>query len=271
MNDDVSFRERYGDWAVICGASEGVGECFARELAQRGLNLLLVSRRQGPLDSIAGEIRETAGVEARTLAADLSRPDAVDRIISATAGLEVGMLIYCAGADPGIKPFRQRSLESMNSLVHRNCLASLALCHHFAPAMEDRGRGGIILLSSGAGLQGIKYLVAYSASKAFDMVMGEALWAELHDSGVDVLSLVLTTTDTPAYRKTLEMQGEDPAAVSGLVPPQLVVEEALANLKNGPTWFVSEQFRQMQERMRGMSRNDVVRAVSAHEQKVTRD
>ncbi len=137
--------------------------------------------------------------------------------------------------------------------------------------MEDNGRGAIILLSSGAGLQGIKYLASYCASKAFDMVLGEALWAELHDSGVDVLSLVLTTTDTPAYRRTLADQGIDPASITTMVPPEQVVSEALANLKNGPTWFVSDAFREGEKALRAMPRNAAVKAVSAQAQPITRN
>ena len=176
-------------------------------------------------------------------------------------------MVYCAGADPEMKPFRERSLESMTSLVYRNCIASLSLCHTLAPLMADRGRGGIILLSSGAGLQGITNLVAYSASKSFDMVMGEALWAEYHSFGVDVLSLVLTTTDTPAFRQTLVAQGvitdvNETPPIATLVSPQQAVDEALANLKNGPTWFVSEAFRTQEKALRAMSRNEAVKTIA---------
>lgn len=267
MTRDTAFATRYGPWAIVCGASDGVGECFSRTLAQKGLNLVLISRRQEALDNLAGRIREESGVEIRAVALDLSLPGAADQIGNIARELEVGMLVYCAGADPVIKPFRERSLESMTSLVQRNCMVPLSLCHHFAPPMEDRGRGGIILLSSGAGFQGIANLVAYSASKAFDMVMGEALWAEYRASGVDVLSLVLTTTDTPAFRRTLVDQGviadigEKPPFPT-LVEPQLVVDEALANLGNGPTWFVSEAFRAQEKQLRSLSRNDAVKAVA---------
>lgn len=267
MNTEQSFQKQYGTWAIICGASDGVGERFALELAKRGLNLILVSRRQQVLEAIANRIKEETGVKTKALGLDLSHPDAVSTIISAAEGLEVGMLVYCAGADPHIGAFRDRSLKSMTDLVQRNCLVSLSLCHHFAPLMQDRGQGGIILLSSGAGFQGIANLVAYCASKAFDMVMGEALWAELRDSGVDVLSLVLTTTDTPAFRRTLVEQGvisdvSEIPPIATLVSPEQVVEEALDNLQNGPTWFVSEAFRAQEKQLRALSRNDAVKAIA---------
>jgi len=275
MTSDNAFSNQYGPWAIICGASDGVGECFSRTLARSGLNLVLISRRQEALDRLAAQIREESNVETRAVGMDLSQPSAADDIVGITGGLEVGMLVYCAGADPEIKSFRQRSLESMTSLVQRNCIVPLSLCHHFAPLMEDRHRGGIILLSSGAGFQGIANLVAYGASKAFDMVLGEALWSEYHHSGVDVLSLVLTTTDTPAFRRTLVDQGviadvgEQPPFPT-LVPPQQVVDEALANLKNGPTWFVSEAFRDQEKHLRALSRNEAVKAVAASAKNVDR-
>ena len=265
--EEATFYQQYGEWALICGASDGVGECFARELARRGLSLVLISRRQAPLEDIAGQVRERYGVDTRVLALDLSQPDAAQRILGATADLEIGLLVYCAGADPHIQPFRERSLKAMTDLVQRNCITSLSLCHYLVPLMADRGRGGAILLSSGAGLQGIAKLTAYCASKAFDMVMGESLWAEYHEAGVDVLSLVLTTTDTPAFRRTLVEQGviadvSEKPPIPTLVTPQLVVDEALANIGNGPTWFVSEAFREMEKKIRAMSRNEAVKAIA---------
>ena len=111
----------------------------------------------------------------------------------------------------------------------------MQLCHHLAQPMVERGRGGIILVSSGAALVGARRMVAYSASKAFDLVLGEALWAELHDKGVDVLSLVLGVTDTPALRRLLAEKGnlasaDDDAPIPGAATPEEVVVEAFENL-----------------------------------------
>ena len=123
--------------------------------------------------------------------------------MEATADVEVGLVAYCAGADPNYEPFLANPVETALALVRRNCAVPVQVCHHFAGPMVARGRGGIVLVGSGAGLVGAPNMVAYGASKAFDMVMGEALWAELHDEGVDVLSLVLGVTDTPALRRLL--------------------------------------------------------------------
>ena len=132
--------------------------------------------------------------------------------------------------------------------------------------MVARGSGGIVLVSSGAGLAGGQNMVAYGASKAFDMVMAEALWAELHDKGVDVLALVLGVTDTPALRRLLAKRGildgeDDTSPIPGAVTPDDVVAEALANLSDGPTWFVGEQMREGAEQLRALSRNDAVKVM----------
>jgi short-subunit dehydrogenase len=130
--------------------------------------------------------------------------------------------------------------------------------------MVERGRGGIILVSSGAALVGARRMVAYGASKAFDLVLGEALWAELHDQGVDVLSLVLGVTDTPALRRLLAERGnlasaDDATPIPGAATPQEVVTEAFENLGAGPTWFVGELLREGSRVLGGMGRNEAAR------------
>src|SRR5262245_53985960 len=114
MSDDetVAFAERYGPWALIAGASEGVGEAYARAMGARGINVVLLSRRQSVLDELAADIRDRSGVDARGLAVDLSEPDAVERVLEGTKGLEIGMLMYCAGADPNFAPFLESPLDA---------------------------------------------------------------------------------------------------------------------------------------------------------------
>jgi short-subunit dehydrogenase len=145
----------------------------------------------------------------------------------------------------------------------------MEICHHFAGSMAARGRGGIVLVSSGAGLVGARNMVAYAATKAFDMVMAEALWAELHDQGVDVLALVLGVTDTPALRRLLARRGnlagpDDPTPIPGAATPAEVAAEAIANLSNGPTWFVGEQLREGAKHLGAVTRSDAVRMLLEH-------
>jgi short-subunit dehydrogenase len=260
--DDERFRTRYGPWALVAGASDGVGAALARAVAARGIHVVLLARRQAVLDDLASSIRADAGVEARAVAVDLTDDDATERIVAATADLDVGLVFSCAGADPHYRSFLSQPVENAVSMVQRNCVVPLRLCHHFAAPMQARGRGGIVLVSSGAGLVGGANMVAYGASKAFDMVMAEALWAELRPSGVDVLGLVLGKTDTPALRRLLASRGQldDPdAPVPGAATPEQVVAEALANLPNGPTHFATDDVREGAKHLGAMTRNEAAR------------
>jgi short-subunit dehydrogenase len=251
---------------VIAGASEGVGLAFARALAREQINVVLVARRQSVLDAVAAELEADWGIEARALALDLSDRAAAQVVIERTADLEVGLLIYNAGGDPRFEDFLSTSVEDAESMLVRNCLTPVRLAHHFAQFMVERKRGGMVLVTSGAALVGARRMVVYGASKAFDLVMGEALWAELHDQGVDVLSLVLGVTDTPALRRLLAERGnlasaDDGTPIPGAATPEDVVDQAIENLAAGPTWFVGELLREGSKVLGGMARSDAARVM----------
>jgi short-subunit dehydrogenase len=259
---DVEFCDQYGPWAVIAGASEGVGSAFAEEVARRGCNVVLLARRQSVLDEVAGRIGAASGVETRAVAVDLAGVDAAETVIDATAGLDVGLLMYNAGADAEYQPFLANPVDTALGMVHRNCVVLTTLCHHYASTMVARGRGGIIVVSSGAAFAGAPNMVAYGASKAFDMVFAEALWTELHDHGVDVLSLVLGETDTPALRRLRAHRGhvDDPdVPLPGVTSVDEVVADAIERLPEGPSWMVGEQLRTGATLLTGgMTRNELV-------------
>ena len=136
------FAQRYGPWALVAGASDGVGAAFAEALAERGLDVVLLARRQAVLDQVAAGIQERTGRQTRTLAIDLTTPEASATISAATADLEIGFLVYCAGADPDFAPFLSQPVGAAEAMVRRNCLVPVQLCHHFAAPMVRRGRGG---------------------------------------------------------------------------------------------------------------------------------
>jgi uncharacterized protein len=257
----VTFAAKYGPWALVAGASDGLGAAFAAGLADRGLNVVLLARRQAVLDRVAAEINSRSSVETRTLAIDLAEPGAAAAIAAATGDLKIGFLVYCAGADPNFKPFLATPIEAAEAMVQRNCVVPMQLCRHFAPAMVDRGRGGIVIFGSGAGLAGGPNMVAYGASKAFDMVFAEALWAELHDKGVDVLGLILGKTNTPALRQLEHSRGQigSPDDMPpGAAAVDDVIAEAFENLTNGPTWMVGEDMRAALQMMASLTRNQLV-------------
>ena len=257
----MTFTAKYGPWALVAGASDGVGAAFAEGLAERGVNVVLVARRQALLDEVAAGIAARTGVETRVLAVDLAGHDATSAIAAATGDLDIGFLVYCAGADPNFQPFLANPIETAEAMVHRNCTVPMQLCHHFAPAMVQRGSGGIVLFGSGAGLAGGPNMVAYGATKAFDMVFAEALWSELHDKGVDVLGLILGKTNTPALRRLEHSRGhlssEDQAPPDAASVEQ-VISEAFENLSNGPTLMVGDMMRAAVQILSSVTRNEAV-------------
>jgi uncharacterized protein len=262
----TEFASKYGPWALVVGASDGCGALFAERLARQGVHVVLVARRQQLLDEVAAGIRDRTGAQTRTLAVDLVTEGAAGAIIDATADLDVGMLVYCAGADPKYQPFLANPVAAGEALLRRNCLVLMRLCHHFAGKMVERGRGGIVNFSSGAALAGGPNMVAYGATKAFDMVFTEGLWAELHDKGIDVLCLMLGKTDTPALRQ-LEFSRGQLASLDEVpslaVAADVVVDEAFDNLTNGPTLMVGDMMRMAEQVFKTLSRNEAVNMIIA--------
>ena len=257
----MTFASKYGPWALVAGASDGLGAAFARGLGERGVNVVLLARRQAVLDEVAAEIDSATAVQTRTLAIDLARPGASAAIAEATADLEIGFLVYCAGADPNYEPFLANPIAAAEVMVQRNCMVPMQLCHHFAPVMVERGSGGIVIFGSGAGLAGGPNMVAYGASKAFDMVFAEALWSELHDKGIDVVGLILGKTDTPALRQLEYSRGQIGSlddVPPGAVAVDDVIAEAFENLTNGPTWFVGDVMRAAEQLTSSLTRKQTV-------------
>jgi len=221
---------RYGPWAVIAGGSEGVGAEFAAQLARDGVNLVLIARKPPPLDEAARRCRDL-GVQVRTIAVDLLAPESISRIATDTADLEVGLLIYNAGANTCRAEFLDAEPTAIQNVIDLNVTRMLELVRHFGRPMRERRRGGIILVGSLAATYGSMQQSAYAGVKAFGRLFAESLWLELREYGVDVLELLLGVTRTPA----MERAGLN-FDVPGLMvsEPADVAREGLANLPNGP-------------------------------------
>jgi uncharacterized protein len=121
---------KYGPWALIAGASDGVGAAFAEAIANNGINVVLLARREEVLNKVADGIRGRTGAEARVLVTDLSAPDATQSIVTATADLDIGLVVYCAGADADFAPFLENSIDAAERMLQRNCLIPMQLTHH---------------------------------------------------------------------------------------------------------------------------------------------
>jgi hypothetical protein len=189
------FRSRYGPWAVVTGASSGIGAEFARQLAALGMNLVLVARRQERLARSKAELQERFKIEVQTIAADLQEAQALDEVAAGTAGLDLGLLVNCAGfAVTG--EFTQHRLEDEIRLLHVDCRAVMMLSHHFGKRFVAQGRGGIVNVASAASFLPLPYWAHYSAAKAYVLQFSEGLWYELRKHGVDVLALCPGSTQT---------------------------------------------------------------------------
>jgi short-subunit dehydrogenase len=223
-----SFVSRYGPWAVVAGASEGLGAAFAQVLAARGLNLVLMARRTELLDGVKESLVAGKGVEVRTVACDLARPDLADVVSEATRGLEIGAAVYNAAYAP-VGKVLERSAEDLLRIVDVNVRGPLLFTRTLAPAMVARGRGGIVLMSSMAGFQGAPRIATYAATKAFNTIFGEGLWAELAPAGVDVVVSCAGAIRTPGYQKTATKDA--PGTLDALV----VAQRTLDALGHGPT------------------------------------
>lgn len=221
---------KYGPWAVVAGGSEGVGAEFARQLAAAGINLVLIARKPDPLTETAETCR-ALGVEVRTLAVDLVSADAVTRIAEATSDLEVGLLIYNAGANTCSERFLDGALSDFGGVIDLNIGTMLALVQHFGRPMRDRRRGGILMVGSMAGYLGSMRHTVYGGVKAFGRIFAEGLWLELRDYGVDVLELVLGVTRTPAMER-VGLNFDVPGM--RVANPADVAREGLEQLPHGP-------------------------------------
>lgn len=227
----ATFAERYGPWAVIAGASEGLGEALARGCAARGLNVVLVARRVELAQEIADDIASSTGVQARALRADLADRQDLDRILAELADVDVGLLVYNA-AFSVIGPFWSFDVDTHLQEVDVNVRGPLVLAHGFGGRFRARGRGGIILLSSMASLQGMVRVANYAATKAYNLVLAEGLWAELRKEGVDVLVSCAGATRTPNYLASEPADGNVPVQ-----EPEQVATATLNALGKKPTLF----------------------------------
>ncbi len=227
-----SFAARYGPWALVAGGSLGMGAAYSRQLAQKGLNVVLVAEAAEPLATLASALATEHRVQTRAVLADLADPAGLERIAAETADLEIGLLVYNA-AHSVVGRFLDVPVEEKLRMLDVNCRGPLVLCDHFGGQMAARGRGGIIVVASLSGFQGHAMVGTYAATKAFDLVLGEALWEELRERGVDVLAFCPGATSTPAFLAT---KPRPTGRISPpLMSPEETVAEALAALGRGPT------------------------------------
>jgi short-subunit dehydrogenase len=191
---------RFGPWAVVTGASSGIGKEFARQLAAHGVNVVLASRRRPELEAIGRELQQAYGIEHRIAAVDFTKGDALGVIEVATGDLDVGLLVSNAG-DAHAGEFLSANRDEMHATVGINVLAHLDLAHHFGRRLAARRRGGIVLVGAMGASNGVPFMANSAATKAYVHALGEALHIELAKHAVNVTVLLPGPTDTPALDK----------------------------------------------------------------------
>ncbi|MCU0668369.1 MAG: SDR family oxidoreductase [Myxococcota bacterium] len=222
-----SFRDRFGEWALVTGASSGIGAAFARALAREGHSIVLAARREDRLREVADALSREFGVATRVVPVDLATPAGAAKLAGAVADLEIGVLVNNAGFGHAGR-FERAEEARLVEMIQVNCAAPLVLARRLVGPMRTRGRGALLFTGSLAAKQPMPLHATYAASKAFVALLGEALWAELRGSGVEVLVVEPGTTET-------EFQ-----TVAGEIPhhgetPERVVEVALAALGAQPS------------------------------------
>jgi short-subunit dehydrogenase len=179
--------KRYGPWALVTGASDGIGQAFARHLAAEGLNLVLVARREPVLAALAAELQKSHGVQCRVLRVDLTDLEAVQRVAEATSDLDIGLLIAAAGFGTSGQ-LLDAQLGTETEMVDLNCTAVLAMAWHYGRRFKQRGRGGMVFMSSLLAFQGTPHAANYAATKAYVQTLAEGLRVEWAPHGIDVVA-----------------------------------------------------------------------------------
>ncbi len=226
----MDWNLKYGPWALVTGASSGLGAEFVRQLSARGLNIVLVARREDRMRELAAEVQEANGVQTRVLPIDLTAPGACEKVVEQVNDLEVGLLVNNAGFGMS-GAYCDLDGERQALMTGLNCVVPVIITNGLLPPMMERGRGGIIFLASTAAYQGTPYLATYGATKAFNLMMGESLWLECRKAGVDSLAL------SPGFTKTefCDVAGiKDAGAFRESTPPK-VVSAALKALGHKPS------------------------------------
>lgn len=218
------MNARYGPWALVTGASSGIGRGFALTLAAQGFHVVLVARRRALLDEVATEISARFSASTRIVALDLAEPGASAELAAAVADLEIGLLVANAGTG-WIGRFDLQEPETHTKLIRLHCESTVELTSRLLPAMKKRGRGGIVIVSSAGGLVPLPYYAVYSGTKAMLLNWGEALAVEMKGSGVDVMVVAPGDTKTGFQ----EVAGEMSTRWSSV---QEVVDASLSGLGN---------------------------------------
>lgn len=235
-------KEQFGPWALVTGASSGLGLEFARQLARSGFNLVLAARRIDLLESLGNRLQREFDIDYCTISIDLSEPDFIEKIEAATNDLDIGLVISNAGTGkPG--SFLNHSHEHLRRIMRLNAVSHLDLTYHFGQRLAKRGKGGVLLISAMGAMHGLPYMANDAASKSFVASLGAGLHLEFKKLGLNITSVLIGPTDTPIIGKF----GLDIAnmPVKPVTAEQTVAEALAAFKSNRPIWLTGRMNRLM--------------------------
>jgi len=224
---DTSFKKKYGPWCIVVGAAEGLGEAYTVALANRGMHIIMVDNQKTLLDTLSKQVELGFGIKTIQLHLDLREADAHEQMMQQIQKVDCRLLVYNA-AFSLIKPFISHTTEELDLFIDINTRTQIKIVHQFSQYLIGKKQsGGMILMSSLAGLIGMQLVVPYAASKAFAWNLAEALHHELTPYKIDIMACISGATATPAYLKTNPRYG---VLKPSVMNPCRVAELALKKL-----------------------------------------
>jgi short-subunit dehydrogenase len=228
----MQIKEKYGQLAMVAGASEGIGAAYSNYLATEGMDLILIARRREPLEQLASSLKNKYHINISILSCDLSESGASQFIKDTVRDKEINVLVYNAALSH-IGPFEEDTVEHNIAIANCNMITPLNLVREFGEEMLKKGKGAMILMASMAGFQGSGFLASYAATKAFNRVLAESLWYEWKNRGVDVIACCAGATSTKNWLMT--NPGKSGFFAPRVQTPDEVVEECFKLLGKKPS------------------------------------
>jgi len=223
----TEFKKKYGDWAILIGAAEGIGEAYAIQLASQSFNLIMLDKNEASLIALSEKLIKKYSIQIKNLHLDLIDPNVTELVIQTITDLKCRLLIYNA-AFSVIKKFTDHSNEELETYLQVNITSQLKIVHSFSNYLKEKKQnGGILLMSSLAGLLGMQFITPYAASKAFTWNLAEGLSHELKPYNINVCACIAGATLSQTYLNTNPKYG---MIKPQLQKPEVVAKNALAKL-----------------------------------------
>lgn len=250
----MNFREKYGQWGIVLGATEGIGKAGAYELARRGMDVILVGRRKEALEQLAEEIHKETGSEIRVFSQDLAEQDAAEKIIEYTKDLDMGLINYVACLH-AMGQYNKVEYDVYEKMYRINIRTFSKLLHYFIGLFKERDRGAFITIGSLSGWTSLPFCAEYAAHKAYMMTVTEGVAYECNHTNVDVLLLSAGSTITPTWLKN---KPSDPNEVAAAMYPEEVVKDGFEQLGSKFTYLAGELNREKMKKNHQLDRNELI-------------